>query len=193
MTSTNTLASSVLFDKSAANKLPAADIFPSDGGYRLNTTSIRATWALFAGPGKAALFCLSHGTLRTSSPRPEGVKQGMVKECLQNAGRLALENPDGLTYCEGWAQMPAHRGLTTYHAWCLDRKGNVVDPTWAHKNGHEYLGVPIKTSALRKQVFATKEWGFFSHGIYLPKGFSKNPEAFIESNFADGGLENNVI
>jgi hypothetical protein len=189
MTSTNTLASSVLFDQSAAKKLAAADIFPSDGGYRLNTTSIRATWIYFAGPGEAASFCMTHGVLKTSSPLPKGIKRGQARQCLRNAGLLALAHPKKFTYCEGWAQMPAHRGLTTYHAWCLDRTGNVVDPTWVHEKGAEYLGIPIKASALRTQILATKEWGFFHHGIYLPKGFSKNPKAFIESNFVDGSLE----
>lgn len=189
MTSTRTLSSSVLFSQSAASKLAAADIFPSDGGYRLNTTSIRATWIHFAGPGKAASFCMTHGVLKTSSPLPKGISRGMAKLCFENAGMLALTHPDQLIYCEGWAQMPAHRGLTTHHAWCLDRNGNVVDPTWAHKKGHEYLGVPIKTSALRQQVLATKEWGVFQHGVYLPKGFSTNPEAFIERNLADVCLD----
>lgn len=185
MTSSITLSPPV-FSQLAARRLAAADILPSDRGHQLNTTSIRATWTLYAGPGKAASFCLRHGTLRTSSPLPKGIERGIAKQCFQNAGRLALAHPEKLTYCEGWAQMPSHRGLTTYHAWCLDRKGNVVDPTWAHKRGHEYLGVPIKMSALRKQIIATKEWGFFPHGVYLPKGYSENPEAFIESNFADG-------
>ena len=186
MTSSNTLASSVLFSQSVANKFAAADIFPSDGGYRLNTTSIRATWIHFAGTGEAASFCMSHGVLKTSSPLPKSINRGTTKLCFQNAGMLALAQPEKLTYCEGWAQMPAHRGLTTYHAWCLDRNGNVVDPTWTHSRGHEYLGVPIKISALRKQILATKEWGFFPHGVYLPKEYSENPEAFIESRFADG-------
>lgn len=186
MTSTNTLTASVLLSQSAANKLAAADIIPSDGGYRLNTSSIRATWLLFAGPGEAASLCMTHGVLRASSPLPMGLKRGISKQCIKNAGTLALTHPEKFTYCEGWAQMPAHRGLTTYHAWCLDRGGNVVDPTWVHKKGHEYLGIPIKTSALRQQILATQHWGLFIHGTYLPKEFSANPEAFIEYNFADG-------
>ena len=188
MTSTNRL-SSPIFSQLAASKLASGVIFSSDGGYRLNTTSIRATWILFAGPGEAASCCMHHGVLKTSSPLPRGVERGVAKQCFQNAGRLALAHPEELTYCEGWAQMPAHRGLSAYHAWCLDRKGNVVDPTWTHKKGHEYLGLPIKTSALRKQILATKEWGFFPHGVYLPEGYSENPEAFIEGNYADGSSD----
>lgn len=171
-----------------AKLLAPEDIYPSDGGYRLKTKSIRATWAIFAGPTPAGTLCMSHGVLRISSPLPRGVIRGRAKECLVNAGKLALAHPEKFTYCEGWAQMPCF-GLTTYHAWCLDRKGNVVDPTWEHQKGSEYLGVPIKTSALQEQIFATKKWGFFPHGVYLPKAFSANPEALIESNFADGSIE----
>ena len=153
---------------------------------KLDRNSIRTTWHLYAGPGEAASFCLSHGVLKTSSPRPKGLKRGIAKQCLQNAGMLALARPRELTYCEGWAQMPIDYPITTYHAWCLDRQGNVVDPTWNHQEGSEYLGVPIKASALNEQILAAKHWGFFIHNTYLPKRFSSaNPEAFIESNFAD--------
>lgn len=160
---------------------------------QLNKSSIRATWHLYAGPGKAASFCVSHGVLRTSSPLPKGIKQGMAKECLKNAGRLALEHPDTLTYCEGWAQAPTPENFTTYHAWCLDRQGKVVDPTWAYREDSEYLGIPIKTAAFRQHIISTGQWGVFLHGMYLPKGFSTNHEAFIEGNFCDESRDGEVF
>lgn len=185
MSSNSSLTSPPLVSPSFTEKLATADLFPDSEETQFDTKSIRAKWLFFAGPGKVASFCLRHGTLSTSSPLPRGIKKGVVKECLKNAGRLALDSQGCLTYCEGWAQMPAHRGLTTYHAWCLDRQGNVVDPTWAHKVGHEYLGVPIKTSALLQQVLLTEQWGFFPHGLYLPTSFDTNSIEFLENNFAD--------
>ena len=116
-----------------------------------------------------------------SAPAPDvhkpDVKPGRGKRAPLAAGLPRVD--------EGWAQMPIDYPITTYHAWCLDRQGNVVDPTWEHRKGSEYLGIPIKTSALQVQILATQHWGFFIHNTFLPKGFSTNPEAFIESNFSD--------
>lgn len=179
----------MLISQSVVHMFAAEDIYPSDGGYRLNTTSIRASWLLFAGPGEVASFCKSHGVLKTSSPLPNGVRRGKARNCFQNAGLLALKYPTKFTYCEGWAQMPSCNELTTAHAWCLDRKGNVVDPTWEYEEGCEYLGLPVKTLALQEKICATEVWGFFPDGRRLPKGYFANPEAFIESNFADGSID----
>lgn len=192
MASNNTLNPSVRFDEKAANKFAATDICPSDERFGQDRASIRARVIGFAG-GKAAEFWVAHGVLRTSSPLPRGIKQGIAKQCFKNAALLALGNPDEFTYCEGWAQVPGLQEATTHHAWCLDRKGNVVDPTWEHEEGNEYLGIPIKVMALNQNMLASGEWGVFRHGSHLPSGFSSNPKAFIESNFTHLGLEGEAI
>lgn len=78
---------------------------------------------------------LNHG--REMGPRielPRNVEYGPAKECYGNAtGYAAI--PDGrdnpYVYCEGYACSP--RGIPCGHAWLINDKGEVIDPTW--RNG----------------------------------------------------------
>ncbi len=48
-------------------------------------------------------------------------------ECFRNAHALALSAPS-YRYVEGWALMPF--SIPTHHAWVVDERGQVQDPTW---------------------------------------------------------------
>ena len=49
---------------------------------------------------------------------------GIPKQCYMNAFKLM--ETDNLTYVEGYC----HTGiLPIEHTWCVDSKGNVIDPT----------------------------------------------------------------
>jgi hypothetical protein len=43
------------------------------------------------------------------------------------------------------------------HAWCVNKKGEVFDPTW--KDGDEYFGVPFKLDFVRKTILQRKKYG----------------------------------
>lgn len=61
---------------------------------------------------------------RTWVPTPldeRSVKRGLENACYANAAVLAMEHPS-LTYVEGYSDW-------LEHAWCVDSKRNVVDPT----------------------------------------------------------------
>jgi len=62
---------------------------------------------------------------------------GKMKECYKNAFLLMVGRKE-LYYCEGFATFP-NLPLPVLHAWCIDKKGRVYDPTW--KDGDEYYGV----------------------------------------------------
>jgi len=93
-------------------------------------------------------FVLAKGKWRKHiSDQP--IKRGKMKECYMNAFYLAEEN--NWQYIEGYAA-----GLIPMlHAWCLDSKKQVVDPTW--NDGQWYYGVAIpmkyvyKVSLMRKR------------------------------------------
>lgn len=78
------------------------------------------------------------------------------RACYSNATTLALENPD-LTYVEGWAQPPSL--IPVHHAWLVDRKGFVHDPTWDYKDGVVYAGIPFKTDFVLKKIVKHEEYG----------------------------------
>lgn len=58
-------------------------------------------------------------------------------QCYRNAFQLASTDPENLTYCEGFAMVPDLIPLE--HAWVVDKKGRVIDPTWS--DGSDYFGV----------------------------------------------------
>jgi len=65
---------------------------------------------------------------------PRKYAYGEMKQCFANAARLALREPT-LTYVEGFA----HSGLIpVHHAWTVDLKGRVIDPTWRTRPEDEY-------------------------------------------------------
>jgi hypothetical protein len=109
---------------------------------------------------------------------PEGVKRGKMKECYRNAAMLAMENDD-YTYCEGIAYSKAINGFPFNHAFCIDKEGNVVDPTW--KDGTAYYGIPFNTDFLRKTVVLTGVWGL------IPDYPSKKYNPF-ETGFPKGAI-----
>lgn len=94
------------------------------------------------------LRLLKDGKFYSPQPLPKRYAYGEMKQCFANAARLALATPD-LTYCEGVALAI----IPTHHAWCIDTKGRVVDPTWrtrendahTHNPGEmAYLGIAFE-------------------------------------------------
>jgi hypothetical protein len=96
---------------------------------------------------------------------------GALKECFQNAQTLATTYPD-LRYAEGWAFFGTP--LPVLHAWCLDARGLVVDPTWAcssREATRRYFGIVIDTDYMLKRIMKTQVHHSmvddFEHGYML--------------------------
>ena len=90
-----------------------------------------------------------------ASPQmPPGEKRCRKSQCYMNAYRLAEAHPE-LDYVEGVAI--SGNLIPMDHAWCADREGRVVDPTWP--DGHHYVGVPLRMGFVRRTVFAKKTYG----------------------------------
>jgi hypothetical protein len=107
--------------------------------------------------------------------RPKSLRKGRNHYCFANATRLALNCPS-LIYCEGYALgiIPVH------HAWVVTRRGTVIDPTWNDANQHEYYGVPINHSYLRKSILEYGVYGLidlWEHGWPILKA---KPKQFLE-------------
>ena len=83
-------------------------------------------------------FVLEHGKPYRARPLPEVYKRGTIKQCYKNSFLLSLETD--LTYVEGFAD----NIIPVSHAWCVDRDGNVIDPTWPNPENCEYFGIPFK-------------------------------------------------
>lgn len=89
-------------------------------------------------------FVLREGQEFRPEPLPSKYSRMEMCRCFENAATLAAAD-EGLTYVEGiaWGKVPCP------HAWCVDDKGSVIDPTWAAGDDWaqlRYFGVPFKTS-----------------------------------------------
>jgi hypothetical protein len=90
---------------------------------------------------------LAHGKYYTPQELPKNFPRMPAKNCYQNAQKLVEEqyrtnyhDDKGytLTYVEGYAISV----IPLLHAWVIDDKGNVIDPTWEDTSG-EYFGIAI--------------------------------------------------
>ena len=101
-------------------------------------------------------FVLRNGQFFKSQISPKSLKRGRMKECYRNALMLMLDNPSYF-YIEGYAAgiIPA------MHAWCVDKKGNVIDPTWP--DGKEYFGVIFKRSYALEQAIKNGRVGLIDN------------------------------
>jgi hypothetical protein len=90
----------------------------------------------------AALWTAANGRLFThrGNPLPGDMERGAPGKCFANAQRVAHDH--GLRYAEGFAG-PSLAGEWTLHAWNVDARGRVIDPTWGNEPGPRgrYLGV----------------------------------------------------
>ena len=88
------------------------------------------------------------------NPLPKEFEQMERGECYGNATKLACDHPE-LIYVEGMGASIIPMG----HAWLVDSKGNVIDPTWDYKEGREYFGVPFETSFVLERVCKKETYG----------------------------------
>ncbi len=84
---------------------------------------------------------------------PVKVKHGRMRECFKNAFYLA-DRDDKYIYVEGFATTK-RLGLPLLHAWCVDKQGNVYDPTW--RDGDTYYGVPFNLEYVRKTILSERK------------------------------------
>jgi hypothetical protein len=109
-------------------------------------------------------FLLQHGKQYAPRPKPKGYKYGRLKDCFRNAGSLALENPETLTYVEGYAfgyLFPVH------HAWVVDKDDQVIEVTWRTRGKFgiqptDYWGVPFSVDLLEASIALSEFWGVFT-------------------------------
>lgn len=103
-------------------------------------------------------YKLTLGRAWAAAHLPADQKRGLQGQCFANAGALALSEPD-LTYVEGYG---CPSGLIPVeHAWCVDRSGRVIDPTWKAPETASYFGVPLTHEFLVHHYETASHWGIF--------------------------------
>ena len=103
--------------------------------------------------------------------------RGEPKSCYQNCFQ-ALWKYSELNYCEGFA-ISDDVPIAISHAWLVDVKSQVIDPTWSEDaSGSTYFGVVFTEDFVRKIATKTKHYGILdNHLVYrcqiLQEGFPK--------------------
>jgi predicted ABC-type ATPase len=115
-----------------------------------------------AGPrGSIEEYVLKNGQAFQSSTRklPESVRAGKLGLCFMNAYQAA-DTHSNLTYVEGFATV---YGAPIAHAWTVDERNRVIDPTWSGKNmltsGTAYFGVKMPIDKVRETIYARGKYG----------------------------------
>lgn len=125
---------------------------------------LKMTTQYEAGPGMATTpdrLILEHGQAFATGPDTYTGKRGTPHHCYENATKRVLQNPDlELTYVEGY--MTVH-GIPISHAWAVDKRGVVVDPTIKpHPDVKGYFGVPFTNQYLTATMAQTRMYGVIS-------------------------------
>ena len=77
------------------------------------------------------------------------------KQCYMNAYTLTAKDPH-MVYVEGWCMAG---GYPFGHAWCIDRDGQVVDPTLREAAG--YFGIPLRWRYVQDAALKNRVYGVF--------------------------------
>jgi hypothetical protein len=116
-------------------------------------------------------FVLAHGQDFKSGPLPSRFETGRPKKCYGNAVELALREPT-LFYAEGFAMSTR---MPIPHAWCVDREGNVYDPTLEKPEDYQFFGVRLISEAVRELMEG--ELGYYESAIDF---LTRNPGRLTE-------------
>jgi len=108
-------------------------------------------------------FVLKNGKVFTSQKYPEKYEKyrGEMKLCFTNAFDLSQRFPE-LTYVEGYG-MSSNIPLAIHHAFCVDKKGNVVDPTWRDQEETAYFGVQFNQTYVANTILRTMHYGILDN------------------------------
>lgn len=141
-----------------------------------HTTPVTRHLAMFANMAKlypntagglVENYLLKHGQHFPHAPLPDTIPRGPARECFKNAVDLCWLH--GYRYCEGYA---AHM-LPTWHGWCLNVDGTVIDPTWPEPEPgsppREYFGIEIDMKIAGRIMARRKVYGVLHSDEFFSK------------------------
>ncbi len=116
-------------------------------------------------------FVLQHGREFNRIGVVPRSQRGRMKQCYKNAAHLALTHHE-LTYVEGYAVSI----IPVMHAWCVTKRGTVIDPTWS--DGYAYYGVPFTRRYLTRCLCRNQVYGILDCPPHFPTLTEHKPEEF---------------
>lgn len=112
---------------------------------------------------------LEAGREHTPAAFPADLPKGKLKECFYNAANLIMADllaprSRGLFYVEGYAFTP-RLSMPIHHAWCVDRDGNVLDPTWRDPEACAYFGIEMSPEELLEWLTESETYGVLTDSV----------------------------
>lgn len=141
-----------------------ADLF--DGVYAKSTVNRKSSQRIILKNGLPFLKRIAPSPFR-----------GKPKSCYQNCTSALWKYPE-LNCCEGFA-ISDDVPIAISHAWLVDVKSQVIDPTWSEDAlGLTYFGVVFTEDFVTEMATKTKHYGILdNHFVYryqiLQEGFPK--------------------
>lgn len=93
-------------------------------------------------------------------------KRRPSRKCYENA--LKYAEAKGLRYAEGYGLsgtlLKGGCVFPVEHAWCVDRDGRAVDPTWEEPEASFYMGIEFDVWQVWRRVSQTGTFGMFHKG-----------------------------
>lgn len=127
---------------------------------------------------------LERGQPFEGHPLPARIRKGLKRQCYANAGRLVVDRPLELFYVEGYGMSPGLPPLA--HAWCVDKAGRVIDPTWDNPADCFYFGARISHDFLFDYIRRTGIWGLFESPSFWREQKELGLTAFLDEGQAAG-------
>ena len=121
-------------------------------------------WSRLGAPALCERFVLRNGWVLKGRKLPKSYERGPPKNCFQNAADLAARNRTRLRYVEGYA-MRNRLLFPTLHAWCIDSKDRVIDPTWDDPQHCQYMGIPMTAHECWDEMKRTGVYGLIDPGM----------------------------
>jgi len=100
---------------------------------------------------------------------PPGIVRGEKRKCAMNSAHLAVDRPD-LAYVEGYCLTDI--GIPVEHAWCVDCRLRVVEPTY-DKCGFAYRGIVLDRKWMLRRIISAGHYGVLTVHDGLDRGWQK--------------------
>ena len=117
-------------------------------------------------------FLRKHGEFMAIDPIQPELCSYKSKQCYYFSQLEAAEK--NYIYCEGLAVCDKV-AFPVFHAWCLNQKRMVIDPTWSNR-GVCYFGIKFNTPFIQATMHSRKKTPFEHH------------HSLLESNFIEDSL-----
>lgn len=111
---------------------------------------------------KTQQFIAAYGKQYSGAKLPKNVAKGSSPDAAVNATFAVMEHPE-LTFAEGFVTPKVSAGgFARLHAWAVDAKGQVVDPTIDDPQNYAYFGVKYNREKYLAKVNKTNDYGILT-------------------------------